>query len=336
MNEIAGEDIRRAIAEIHGKQQNVGVAVAIRHGSQTALSVHMGLADLEHHVPVGPNTRFGIASLTKLFTAATLLRLRASGRIDLDAPIQRYIQSFPEKPEGEITIRMLATHLSGIPHPQKRTPELFASHYELAMDTVSVFADDQLVAPPGSRRVYSSSNNNLLAAAIESVTSQRFPEIVRQEILDALDLSSTGFDDVLRPIPHRARRYSFYHPWTYMESQQLFVVPTWDYSFNMGGGNMISTADDIVRLGQAFVDPGLLPRRELELLFDEQWFGQQDKQGRRLLHITGANPGVQAGLAIYPEEQIVVAVLSNTWGIGSNSGEMVELAKRLAEMSMNR
>ena len=88
----------------------------------------LGKANLEHDVPVGPETRFGIASITKLYTAATLLRLHHRNEIDLESVVQNYVPEFPVKPRGDITIRMLATHRSGIPHPRDRTPKLFATH----------------------------------------------------------------------------------------------------------------------------------------------------------------------------------------------------------------
>jgi serine beta-lactamase-like protein LACTB, mitochondrial len=335
--EATDADLRQVIAEIHEKQRNVGLSAVIHQGGELVFSEHLGQADLEHDVEVGAHTHFGIASITKLFTAVTLLKLQTSGLIDLDAPIQKYVKSFPKKPEGEITVRMLVTHRSGIPHPQaSRTPQLFATHYETATEALEVFDGDSLVAVPGSEQVYSSSNYNLLAAIIEQVAEQAFTNVVQREIFDSLNLSNTSFDHVLRPLPHRARRYSFYHPWTYEESQELFLVPLWDYSFNTGGGNIISTAADVAKFGAALTKPGILPSEELDLLYSEAWFGEHDDQGRQYIHITGANPGVQAGLTIYPDWEIAAVILSNTWGIGSRSGEMVNLAHQLAQMCIDR
>lgn len=325
---LPGELHKTAFA-IHEKQKNVGLAVLVRRNGETAFSETVGLADLEHGTPVTNETRFGIASLTKLFTAVTLLKLQAAGKIDLDAPVQRYLPRFPEKPEGEITIRMLATHRSGIPHPQERTPELFATHFDTATDALVVFEDAELVSVPGERRTYSSSNYNLLAAIVEQIEGKPFQEIVGERILQPLELDATSFDNILRPLPNRSRRYSFYHPWTYEESDTLYVVPAWDYSFNPGGGNMISTASDVARFGESLLSPGLLPEEQLDLLYDPGWFGEAVDDGERFIYATGANPGVQAGIAIYPAERLVGVALSNTWGIGSRSGEMAALANEL-------
>lgn len=324
-------ELRSVITEIHNKQKNVGLAAAIVRGEEVIFTEHLGLADLGFGVDVDRNTRFGIASITKLYTAVTLLQLRAQGRIELSDTVQKHYPEFPRKPEGDITLGMLATHKSGIPHPQAvRTPKLFATHFETATDAVSVFADDDLLFTPGSDARYSSSNYNLIAAVTEQVTGQNFKDVVAKNIFDKLKLTETRFDNVLRPLPFRAGRYSFYRPWSYEESDELYLVPAWDYSFNTGGGNIVATATDVARFGAALARPGLLPEEELRMLQSTEWFGDIDENGQHFMYASGANPGVQAGIAVIPEAGIAAVVLSNTWGLGSRSGEMTQLALHLA------
>lgn len=320
-----------ALRAVHEKQHNVGVSAAVFVGGRLAFTEALGFADLEHHVPATPETIFGVASVTKAVTAVAALKLWSEGRLDLDAPVQRYVPSFPERAEGVITPRLLATHRSGLPHPSERTPELFATHYETALEAVAVFRDVSLVSRPGEKRVYSSSNYNLLAAIVEAITDTSFTAWVRQAVLDPAGMSATRFDDVLAVILHRSARYSFYHPWTYRESSHRYRVPTWDYSFNMGGGGLLSTARDVALFGRLLVEPGLLTPEALEVFFSDDWFGRVTERGERWALITGSNPGVQAGLAIYPERRAAAAVLANTWGLGSRSAEMVRLPTVLVD-----
>jgi len=318
---------------VHERQRNVGIAVAIAVDGERVFEEYRGMADLEHEVPVGPETRFGIASVTKLFTAVTLLGVEADGSVSIADSVRRYVPEFPAREGGPITLAMLAGHTSGLPHPSDRTPQLFATHYMTATDAVEVFRDAELLSPPGAERHYSSSNYNLIAAAIEGATGRRFVDVVRERILAPLALAATDFDDVLAILPHRARRYSFYHPWTYAESDSPYRVPSWDYSFNVGGGNLISTARDLVAFGSALIEPGVvLPAAQTERLYDIGWFGRRTDAGEPFLFVTGANPGVQAGLAVYPERRATAVVLSNTWGVGSRSGEMGGLARKLVEL----
>ncbi len=335
--------LQAAVRQVHEKQRNVGVSVAAMRGGRLVFSYQLGLADLEDDVPVTRETVFGISSVTKAFTGITLLRLAERGTIDLDARVQRYVPSFPEKPEGPITLRDLLAHVSGLPHPTERTPALFATRYATATDAVTYIRDVKLVAPPRTKYVYSSSNYNLIAAAIEGATGRPFTSVVQDEIIAPLRLEHTRFDDALRPIPHLARRYSFYHPWTYEESDSLFVVPRWDYSFNVGGGGLLSTAEDLVRFGSALLHPGLLSPESLKRLQTRTKIGDVESAwsfgfivapptaAKRRLSISGSNPGVQASLALWPDDDLAVAVVANTWGVGSRSGEMVDLVDVIAK-----
>ena len=106
--------IRAAIVDVAERQQLVGYSAAVRQRGELIYRECFGLADLEHEVPVHENTRFLIASVTKSFTGMAVLQLVERGMIDLDAPIQTYVPTFPEKPEGVITPRMLL-RTSGTP-----------------------------------------------------------------------------------------------------------------------------------------------------------------------------------------------------------------------------
>jgi CubicO group peptidase (beta-lactamase class C family) len=149
---------------------------------------------------------------------------------------------------------------------------------------------------------------------------------------------------VRRVLPNRAKRYSYFHPWTFaVDSNAVYRVPDWDYSHNMAGGNMYSTAADLALLGRAVMQPGLLSRESLSLLYTRTrvdtvearmsygFFVSAPGAPTRRLHIGGSNAGLQAGLYVYPDHDLIIAVLSNTWGIGAQSGEMNgTLLERLA------
>jgi CubicO group peptidase (beta-lactamase class C family) len=342
-----GQQIEQALTDVHTRQRNVGLSAAVVLRGKNVYNGCLGYADLEHQVPVKPQTRFGIASVTKAFTGIALLKLREPGRIDIDAPIQRYVTTFPEK-AGLITPRLLAAHLAGIRHwGAERTPALYATHYDDVADVLRLFQDDALVAPPASAFKYSSCGYNLLGAAIQAAAHAPFPRYVEDMLLKPLELKNTRFDDVRRVIANRSRRYSFYHPTTYAESSELFRVPDWDYSHNLAGGNMLSTAEDLSRFGKALIRPGLLTQESLNLLYTRPktarcvspmsfgWFVSEPGAAHREIHITGSNAGVQAAIYVYPDQDLVVAVLSNTWGVGSRSGEMVtNLPERIAAVCM--
>lgn len=336
-----GAAFREAVHHVHADQSNVGYAAAVMMNGVLVESVVEGLADLEHSVAVIPESRFGIASITKAFTGAAFAKLLEMGRVELDVPVQRYVPEFPEREQGVITPRHLLTHTSGLPHPQSvRTPDLYATHYDDVIDALEVFLEVDLITPPGTAYRYSSSNYNLLAAVIQRASGRPFKEFVRAEIIEPLGLEHTDFDDVRWVMPNRTRRYAYFDPWSYRSAERLHRIPgRWDYSFNTGGGNMISTAEDLAKFGRAFVEPGFFTDETLELIhsrlpvgdvssaFGMGWFITTDDDGRRRLHMNGANPGLQAELRVYPDDDLVVAVVANSWGHGARSTEMVNTAR---------
>lgn len=346
----ARDEMRRALRSTHDRQKNVGVGAAVLLGGTFVLSEGLGYADLEHRVRVTRATRFGIASVTKAFTGAALLKLHEAGRLDLDAPIQRYVPAFPAKPGGAITPRLLAAHRAGLRHwnDDERTPALYATHFADVVDILALFSNDTLLAAPGAAYSYSSPGYNLLAAAAQAAAGKRFEDYVADAVIAPLALRSTGFDDVRRVNPHRARRYAYYDPHTFAEdTTRVFRVPDWDYSHNMGGGNMYATAEDLARFGRAPARPGLLSRASLDLLHAPPaggtpasamrfgWFVRPAGAGPRRMHVTGSNTGLQAAVHVYPDHDLAVVVLSNTHGVGARSGEMVvELPERLAALCM--
>ena len=126
-----------------------GLQFAVLDQGLRACSVAIGYSNLEHRVPVTEITRFRIGSISKTLTSAALGLLVEEGRLDLDAPIQKYVPTFPEK-EYPITTRQLAGHLSGLPH---YGPEDFinTTHYPDVIAALDKFKDRDLLFEPGDR-----------------------------------------------------------------------------------------------------------------------------------------------------------------------------------------
>jgi len=127
----------------------------------------------------------------------------------------------------------------------------------------------------------------------------------------------------------------------------LWRVPDWDYSHNMAAGNILSTAEDLTRFGAAFVRPGLISAESLRLIWSSMavaqgtvtlgfgWGVRNVDSLPRRLNTSGSNAGLQAGLLVWPDQDLAVGVLSNTWGRGARSGDMVgALPERLGVACM--
>jgi CubicO group peptidase (beta-lactamase class C family) len=327
---VPADSLRSVLRASNRLHRGVGQQTAIVLRGELVFSDDWGLANLEHESPVTAESRFFIASVTKAFTGVALLRLWEDGKVDLDAPIQRYLPDFPPPASGSVTPRLLAAHLGGIRHygESERDAGFFARHYDDVRDALALFEEDPYASPPGTEFRYSSYGYDLLAAVIQSASGMPFQEYVRREVLLPLELDRTAFDDVRLVVPHRAQGYTFWYPWfTFTQHDTLLRAPDFDYSYNAGGGNMLSTAVELARFGSAVARAGFLSDRSLELTqapvaadsiaspWSIGWRVETTPAGRLHLRSEGSDPGFQASIDVYPESAVAIATVINAWGI---------------------
>ena len=235
----ATDQLAAALAEDDG----AGVQAAVVVDGGVVWSAALGHADLEQGVSMTPRTRLRIGSVSKVFTAAVAARLAADGALDVDAPIQRYVTEFPQHDEGAITARRLAAHTSGIRHYdfsnlQEANNQVI---YPSLADTLSVFADDPLVAPPGTEFHYSSFGFNLLGVATERAAEQSFLESLATRVTGPLGLDDTMGDESLAVVPNRGRFYT-------LRPDGVLINTLWrDSSDYYPSGGLLSTAEDLAR-----------------------------------------------------------------------------------------
>lgn len=297
-----------------------------------------GAADLEAHTPATPATRFRIGSVSKVLTAVALMRLREAGGVDLDAPIQTYVPSFPVKDGGPITARMLANHTSGLRHYQGRE-FLNQVHYADILTPLEIFSKDPLLSPPGARFNYSSYGYNLLGAAIEGASRQPFGTYMDQQVVTPLRLTSTVLDENETIVANRARPYSFYDNGAYARPQGPLVNgPYVDNSNKWAGGGFVSTPSDLVTLGSALLKPGFLTQESLNLLFDPPvldgqptrygmgFFIAKTPDGQRLFFHNGTAVGGSSTLLILPDRKTVVAITINATRAPLTQADALSLA----------
>jgi len=293
-----------------------GLSLAVAVDGHIVYSEGFGYADLEERVPVWATTKFRIGSVSKPLTAVALVQLVEQGKIDLDAPVQKYVPAFPEK-NGKITLRLLAGHMAGIRHYQGDEFQI-SRHYDNVLDGLKIFQDDPLVAPPGTKFSYSSYGFNLLSAAIETASGEKFLPYMHEHVFGPLGLRSTTEDQPAEIIEQRARFY------TRPKDQPVRNAPFVDNSYKWAGGGFLSSAEDLVRFGSALLQPGFLKPESLRLLFTSQktadgketgygmgWFVRNSKSGQRIYEHAGGSVGGTSQLILYPEAHVVVAMVCN-------------------------
>jgi CubicO group peptidase (beta-lactamase class C family) len=201
--------------------------------------------------------------------AAAAVKLAEAGRLDLDAPVQRYVPTWPARPGPPVTTRLLAGHLGGIrgyradDFAPRRNIDLTV--FPTTDSALAIFRADSLVAPPGTAYRYSTFGYTLLGAAVEGAAGEAYPAALERLVLAPLGLTHTGPDRWDAIVPDRTRFYGYAGP----DGAPVNEGPVFP-SYKWAGGGMLATADDLARFGAAHLRPGFYSAASLRALFTPQ------------------------------------------------------------------
>jgi serine beta-lactamase-like protein LACTB len=293
-----------------------GLQVAIGVNGSLVWSEGFGYADWERKIPVTNETQFRVGSVSKPLTAAAVALLYEQGKLDLDAPVQRYVPSFPEK-GYPITTRQLAGHLAGVRNYRGDEP-LLNRPFNRVLDGLTLFARDSLLFPPGTRFAYSSPGWILISAIVEGASGRDFLSYMSRAVFRPLGMTHTAPDRTDSMIPHRTHFYD-------ADSAAVFVTsPSVDNSYKWASGGFLSSAEDLVKFGSALLEPGFLKGQTLDLLFTSQktaageatgygigWFATTDVLGHQWMFHGGSSIGGTAVFGLDRGSGVVIAILSN-------------------------
>ena len=298
-----------------------GAQIAVMRGGRIIWSEGFGFADLEQQVRVTPTTRFRVGSVSKSLTSALLGKLVEQGKLDLDAPVQKYVPSFPTK-NWPITTRELGGHLAGIRHYDRDEENVVYRHYTDVVAGLAVFANDSLRFQPNTRYSYSSYGWNLISAVLQGAGGAPYLSQMQHQVFHAADLRHTSPDVVDSIIPGRARWYT---KTSRGPDGRVVNAPFTDNSYKWAGGGFISTTEDLVTFGDAMLHGRLLQPSTIKLLWTSQktldgketgygigWGVDRDAAGRERVSHSGGSVGGTAMLIIYPKEDLIIAMLVNS------------------------
>lgn len=168
-------------------------AVMLKRGDRVVYRTAVGLADRGHGVPNTINTRFNVASIGKMFTATAILRLADQGRVDLDAPIIRYLPDYPDRDIVErITPRQLLSHSSGLGNYWEAIADKPPQRFVETKDFLPLIQGQPLQAEPGTTFGYSNSGYVVLGLVIEVVTGEAYADHIRRTLFDPLGMDRSG------------------------------------------------------------------------------------------------------------------------------------------------
>jgi CubicO group peptidase (beta-lactamase class C family) len=313
------------------KTNDPGLAILVAQDGKIIFEKSYGLADLEHHVPVIPQTTFRIASMTKQFTASAILKLQEQGKLSIDDKLAKYIPDFPRG--NEVTLRQLLTHTSGI---HDYSPEL--DHLSDVVKPITTEANIGVIKnqkhlydfDPGTKWRYDNSGYELLGYIVEKVSGQSYGDFLRENFFQPLGMTNTGVYREHLGLPHEALGYSL---GTNGFEPPFYIDPSW----SGGDGALYSTVEDLYHWNEGIFNGRALDAASLKAAFtpvgmkegqlnsgDGYGFGWYVGHYRGLLRIShgGARPDFTSMMLRLPDENFTVVVLANSDGrlnVGSNS-----------------
>ena len=186
--------IERFVEEEMAAQRIPGLALGIVKDDRIAYLRGFGEAD-ESGRAVTPKTPFIIGSLSKSFTALAIMQLVEAGKVELDAPVQRYLPWFrvaDEEASGEITVRHLLNHTSGLSTKTGRSYQGNGDTSDAALEkAVRKLSSVELTAPVGERHQYSTINYSVLGLIVQTVARRSYESYVQTEIFDPLQMGGS-------------------------------------------------------------------------------------------------------------------------------------------------
>lgn len=322
---LSAEKIARidaAVTALMSKRNIPGLSVALVVDDQLAWSKAYGMADIEQAVPVKAETVFRLASTSKPLTAVAVMQLVERGKIDLDAPIQKYVPAFPEK-SAPITARQLLGHLSGVRH-YKGDEYDSTRHYPTLTASLDIFKDDPLQHEPGAKYTYTTYGYTLLGAAIEGASGMAYADYMREHVFKPAGMTNTRADSVFDIIPNRTRGYGK----TRRTEGDIRNAGLADTSYKIPGGGIVSTAEDLARFAIALRRGTLLKEETVAQMYARQktsdgketdyglgWY-VGERNGKAEAWHGGVQQGTTGTLRVLPSDRAAVAILTNLEGGG--------------------
>jgi len=309
------DESQRALRDMVASGKTPGVAAAVTIGRDIVWSEGFGLANLELSVPVSSETRFGIGSISKTLTMAAAVRLWERGLLDLDAPVERYLPDFAHKGRG-ITVRRLAAHQSGLSDAFSAEHYATTRHFETLESAYREIQQAPLDHQPGARAVYATGTYTIIGRVLEAVTGRDYQTVMREEIFDRAHVAIIP-NDRRAIVAHRSGFYANRDGGGF-ENGQFF-----DPSYRLPGAGYLATARELAQFGASLLGPTLLSDRGRCEMFrpvtladgtpTEYALGLQSATGAHgpVLHIPGGGIGISSWLFIYPERDMVIALLAN-------------------------
>ncbi|HZX26008.1 MAG TPA: serine hydrolase domain-containing protein [Telluria sp.] len=300
-----------------------GAAVAVVQDGQIVKLAVYGKANLEQDTPVTPHSAFQIASSTKLLTSLALMQLVAEGKIELDAPVSRYVADTPASWNG-MTVRQLAAHASGL------KPGPFPASAHTTDDAVELARKQTLAAKPGAVSAYGSLDFSVLANIMEKVSGKSYEQLIADRVAAPLGMTVRFDHTSVTPDGSRMNadivpnRVVTYRPGANGLQSYRFLYPAYTYA----AGGAYTSIEDMAHLLQGVMAHKLVPAALDETMwkpyrlndgkdasFAVCWTVSTYRGERQVGHSGG--PAL-SDVVYYPARKLGIVVLTNQFKLVPN------------------
>ncbi len=325
-NIIQGQNIEQSIDSLIAKQSwsnNPGVEIFVKKKSEVLYHKAFGISDLESKNKLEINSIYDIASVSKEFTAISILQLVERKQLELTDDIRKFIPDFPTQ-ENIITIENLLSHTSGIKrHTNISWAENEASKkFKKSIEVINYFKQDSLDFLPNERHSYVNMNYILLGHIIEKISGKTYEEYIRKNIFKPLNMSNTFFPKDGQNITNKPKGYE-------TENDKFVIHRPHSYSQSKGPGAIHSTAKDLAKWYEGLSTFKIISKESLykawqpfkvndiELSNYGYGFYTDKKFGKLAVFHNGFTFGYSTSDLYFPEDDLLILVFSNVSDIST-------------------
>lgn len=300
------------------KPNDFSGTILVAHNDKVIENRAFGLASIEYGVDNKVDTKFNIASITKMITAVATLQLYENDKVELKNPIGEYLPDYPNKlVRDSVTIHQLLTHTSG--NNNFYVGDFLQeekSKYKNISDFVPLFANDTLLTHPGTKYDYSASGFVILGLIIEKVSGQNYYDYVKQNIFKPSGMENTGELEIDSVVQNKASGYTtFFGESEFPKRNEYYLSKASPAGFHY------STVEDLFKFSKALRNGKLLKKSTTELMFAPKVKGYNTNLGygididlrydQTIQGHSGGWYGVRAELMDFMKDKYTVVILSN-------------------------
>lgn len=306
------------------KDHNFSGTILIQKNDQTQYQNSFGLANRQFSIPNTNETKYKIASITKIFTSVLIMQLYEQGKIDLNSPVKTYIPDYSGKGADKITIHHLLNHTSGLPYigPKSKEDALDNGMEEFQMphtidDAIKNYYSHDLVNEPGKVFSYNNGEYIILGKIIENIYKKSFEEVLIQQILEPLGMNNSGLLFQYKIIKNLSDSYFTMSDSSGLVNDLPVYIQNW-YS----AGAMYSTSTDLSKFSKSLFSNKLIKQETLKLMLNPGledyglglWIYYLEINGKKykVIKRPGDIMGTKSMLVYLPDEYLSIILLANT------------------------